>query len=111
MTRQITGFIHSQNICILIQNSIQYSAPEPRITLSYKDGVLCESDNGCGIPPEDLPHIFESFYRVDKARSRASGNSGLGLAIAKAVAERMQLTISAQSTLGEGTAISLQFKS
>ncbi len=112
-----TAVVHSsaeglkEILRILIQNSIQYSAPEPRITLSYKDGVLCESDNGCGIPPEDLPHIFESFYRVDKARSRASGNSGLGLAIAKAVAERMQLTISAQSTLGEGTAISLQFKS
>ncbi|HLY26264.1 MAG TPA: HAMP domain-containing sensor histidine kinase, partial [Aggregatilineales bacterium] len=60
-------------------------------------------DTGEGIPPEDLAHIFERFYRVDKSRTRSSGSSGLGLAIAKAWIESMGGSIGADSTPGQGS--------
>jgi signal transduction histidine kinase len=64
------------------------------------------SDTGEGIPAEDLPHVFERFYRVDKSRARATGGSGLGLTIAKRLIEAHGGTISVQSKLGEGSRFS-----
>ena len=64
------------------------------------------SDTGEGIPAEDLPHIFERFYRVDKSRARATGGSGLGLTIAKRLVEAHGGTITVQSKLGEGSRFS-----
>jgi len=64
------------------------------------------SDTGEGIPAEDLPHIFERFYRVDKSRARATGGSGLGLTIAKRLVEAHGGTIVVKSTLGEGSRFS-----
>ncbi len=64
------------------------------------------SDTGEGIPAEDLPHIFERFYRVDKSRARATGGSGLGLTIAKRLIEAHGGTIGVQSKLGEGSRFS-----
>jgi len=64
------------------------------------------SDTGEGIPAEDLPHIFERFYRVDKSRARATGGSGLGLTIAKRLIEAHGGTIAVQSKLGEGSRFS-----
>jgi signal transduction histidine kinase len=61
------------------------------------------SDNGIGISPEDLPYIFERFYRADKSRDRLSGGSGLGLTIAKAILESHKGSISVESELGKGT--------
>jgi signal transduction histidine kinase len=61
------------------------------------------SDNGVGIPLEDLPHIFERFYRVDKSRSRIQGKTGLGLAICKSIVEAQSGSIKAQSEPGKGT--------
>jgi signal transduction histidine kinase len=79
-----------------------------RITASHK-GKWVEasvSDTGEGIPAEDLPHIFERFYRVDKSRARATGGSGLGLTIAKRLIEAHGGTIVVQSKLGEGSRFS-----
>jgi len=64
------------------------------------------SDTGEGIPAEDLPHVFERFYRVDKSRARATGGSGLGLTIAKRLIEAHGGTILVQSKLGEGSRFS-----
>jgi signal transduction histidine kinase len=64
------------------------------------------SDTGEGIPAEDLPHVFERFYRVDKSRARATGGSGLGLTIAKRLIEAHGGTIVVQSKLGEGSRFS-----
>jgi two-component system OmpR family sensor kinase len=63
------------------------------------------SDTGPGIPPEDLPRIFDRFYRVDQARSRAEGGAGLGLSISRWIAEAHGGSISAESTSGGATFI------
>ncbi|MDP2233585.1 MAG: ATP-binding protein, partial [Actinomycetota bacterium] len=66
------------------------------------------SDSGIGIPTEDLPRIFERFYRVDRARTRDSGGTGLGLALVRHVVERSNGSIQVDSTLGEGTTFTLR---
>jgi signal transduction histidine kinase len=69
-----------------------------------RDEVCIEvSDTGPGIPEDDLPHIFERFYRVEKSRDRDRGGAGLGLAIAKTILELHDRTLEVESTVGEGT--------
>lgn len=91
----------------LISNAIQYNKPGGEIRISVQESqgraIIKVADTGIGISPEDLPHIFERFYRADKSRSRRNGHFGLGLAICKALVEGEQGTIVATSVLGQGS--------
>ena len=70
--------------------------------------MLTVSDTGIGIEAEDLPHIFERFYRADKARARESGGTGLGLSIAKWIAESHGGSLSVESQVGRGSTFVLR---
>lgn len=91
----------------LVDNAVKYGKEGGRVTLSGKvEGGACTVevvDDGPGIPPDELPRIFERFYRVDKGRSREMGGTGLGLSIARHVVESHGGTIRAESRLGIGT--------
>lgn len=92
----------------LLNNAVKYSKPPAKITilmrsLNEDEIELKISDQGIGIPEEDLEHIFKRFYTVDKARSRKLGGAGLGLSIVKTIIENHDGSISAKSKLGEGT--------
>jgi two-component system phosphate regulon sensor histidine kinase PhoR len=91
----------------LIDNAIKYTPPRGRIEAAVRfDGarlIVSVSDNGIGIPAEDLPRIFERFYRVDKSRSREMGGTGLGLAIVKHVALVHGGSVEVSSTPGQGS--------
>jgi two-component system phosphate regulon sensor histidine kinase PhoR len=92
----------------LLDNAVKFSHPggEVRIETGLTpDGRtrITITDTGIGIPSEDLPRIFERFYRVDKAHSREVGGTGLGLSIVKHVIERMNGTITVESQLGRGS--------
>ena len=97
----------------LIENAIQHSPPGSSIDLraETRGSEQCEvtiRDFGEGIPPKDLPHVFDRFYRADHSRSRGTGGYGLGLSIAKAIVERHQGSVSIESTLGVGTTVLVQ---
>ncbi len=102
-----------QIIFNLVENGIKYNTVGGTLRIQLmKDAdnaVLQVSDTGVGIPEDALGHVFERFYRVDKARARKSGGSGLGLAIARNMVERNQGTISVESTLGVGTTFTVTF--
>jgi two-component system phosphate regulon sensor histidine kinase PhoR len=96
----------------LLENAVAYSNPPRRIAISAsrRDGglELRVADNGIGIPPADLPHLFERFYRVDKGRSRGGGGTGLGLSIVKEMVQAHNGTVSVESELGKGTTVILR---
>ena len=73
------------------------------------NAVLKVRDTGVGVPPEAIGHLFERFYRVDKARSRKSGGSGLGLSIVRNMVERNGGSIQVESVVGEGSMFTLIF--
>ena len=97
----------------LVENAVRYTPPGGTVTIfSRLDGafiVLGVRDTGAGIPREHLPRIFERFYRVDAARSRAEGGTGLGLAIVKHLVEAHGGQVRAESELGRGTTVSMFF--
>lgn len=97
----------SQVVTNLLSNAIHFNhdGGEVHLKTNAENGTGCLSvrDTGVGIPPEDLPHIFERFYRVDKSRSRIQGKTGLGLAICKAIVEAHSGTIEVASIPGNGS--------
>jgi signal transduction histidine kinase len=101
-----------QAIVALVDNALKYTPQEGYVSLSLNvtDGfaIIKVSDTGTGISPEDLPHIFERFYRADRARPRDRGGSGLGLAIVQSIAQEHQGGIEVESTPGKGSTFLLK---
>jgi two-component system phosphate regulon sensor histidine kinase PhoR len=105
-----------QALLNLMANAIKFNLPggEVRVRAQNEKGgqvAIVIADTGVGIPSEDVPRIFERFYRVDKARSKQVGGTGLGLSIVKHVVERMKGAIRVESRLGRGTTFTLLFPS
>jgi signal transduction histidine kinase len=97
----------------LISNALKYSDTlgEIKVNVEKNNGkvAITINDNGIGIPKEDLPFIFERFYRVDKSRTRNTGGTGIGLAITKALVEAQNGTISVESIEGKGSSFIVEF--
>jgi len=103
----------SQVIVNLLSNALKYTQPGGAVQVEIKgkgngtktnDTVeIVIKDTGTGIPPEDLPYIFERFYRADKSRNRLTGGSGIGLTITKAIVDAHKGKIEVKSKVGEGT--------
>ena len=102
-----------QIIFNLIENGIKYNTKGGTLTVSLDrqdaHAIICIRDTGVGIPKDSLEHIFERFYRVDKARSRSTGGSGLGLSIVRNMVERNRGTIRVESESGIGTVFTIAF--
>ncbi|HPE15803.1 MAG TPA: HAMP domain-containing sensor histidine kinase [Oscillospiraceae bacterium] len=96
-----------QMFLIVLDNAVKFSPPGAAVELSLTEKTVSIRDHGCGIAEEDLPHIFDRFYKV-KSEENKSG-SGLGLAIARQIADRHNVAVSVTSRLGEGTEFRFQF--
>jgi signal transduction histidine kinase len=104
---------HLQQVVVnLVANAIKYTQEggevEMRVRRTTNAAVLEVSDNGVGIPDYALPHVFERFYRADKARSRESGGAGLGLAIVKAICTAHGAELKVSSREGQGSVFSVE---
>ncbi|CQR72005.1 Alkaline phosphatase synthesis sensor protein PhoR [Sporomusa ovata DSM 2662] len=103
----------TQLVLILLDNALKFTPAGGTITLSVGtvNNVLTLSiaDTGCGIPPEDLPYIWERFYKVDKSHTRITGGTGLGLAIAREIINLHGAAVDVASELGKGTVFTIQF--
>ena len=103
-----------QALRALVDNSLQYTPPDGRIDLTAACGPdtvqMTVRDTGIGIPPENIPNIFDRFYRVDRARTREkAGGSGLGLSIVQWIAQVHGGSVHVESTPGRGTSVTLYF--
>jgi len=101
-----------QAVVALLDNALKYTPHEGYVTLSLdcenNNAVVKVSDTGIGIPPEDVPHVFERFYRADRARTRNRGGNGLGLAIVQSIAREHQGNVEVESTPGNGSIFTLR---
>lgn len=101
-----------QLLYILLDNAIKYNKPEGKIRLDVRkikqDLQICVSDTGIGIPREEIPNIFERFYRVDKGRSRSCGGAGLGLSIASWIVKAHGGHMHVESELNQGTTVRIR---
>ncbi|WP_414562269.1 MULTISPECIES: sensor histidine kinase [unclassified Anabaena] len=101
-----------QAVMNLLSNACKYTPQggkvELRLFTEYGQVVIQVEDNGIGIPAEDLPHIFERFYRVDKQRTRSAGGFGLGLAIAQQIVAAHDGHLSVRSELGQGSLFQIE---
>lgn len=98
-----------QLLFILLDNALKYSTSSIELYVGYENNhvFFTVTDHGIGIPKEDIPHIFDRFYRVDKARNRETGGTGLGLAIAKRIVDSHSGNIDVVSKEGEGTSFTV----
>ena len=109
----ITGYrpYVEQIVLNIVSNAVKYTVPDGyvRLKADERDGYvrLTVEDNGAGIPEEDIPRIFERFYRVDKGRSREHGGTGLGLGLAREMARDAGGDITISSILGRGTIVTI----
>jgi two-component system sensor histidine kinase BaeS len=91
----------------LLANALQHTPAGGRVTVRARAGdgrvVVEVADTGAGIAPEDLPHLFERFYRADRARTRATGGTGLGLAIVRSLVQLHGGTVAVDSRPGAGS--------
>lgn len=96
----------------LVDNAIKYTGEGGKVEISVSpnngDAVLEVADSGVGIPSEAIGHVFERFYRVDKARSRQMGGAGLGLSIVKSICNAHQGRVSVESTEGKGSRFTVE---
>ncbi|MFH0962895.1 MAG: ATP-binding protein [Planctomycetota bacterium] len=104
---RINAVLLTQAVVNLIDNAIKYSAEGNDIEVAAEEQegavVVTVTDHGCGIAPEHLPHLFERFYRADKARSRKLGGTGLGLSIVKHIAQAHGGRVSVECAVGVGS--------
>jgi two-component system heavy metal sensor histidine kinase CusS len=100
-------------LLLLVDNAVKYTPAGGRITVSVghdpQGATLAVRDTGIGIPDSALPHVFERFYRADESRNRDAGGAGLGLSIAKWIAERHHASLEAESVLGQGSTFRVRF--
>ena len=96
----------------LLDNAFKYTPYEGSITLSltqeHDNALVTVQDTGIGISPEDMPHIFERFYRADRARTRNRGGSGLGLAIVQAIVQVHRGSVQVESMSGKGSIVTVR---
>ena len=101
-----------QLLFIVLDNARKYSDKPIDVFITKDTQVhIAITDYGVGIPAEEIPYLFDRFYRVDKDRNRKTGGTGLGLAIAKQLADLLNATISIDSTLNRGTTVTISMSS
>jgi signal transduction histidine kinase len=93
----------------LVDNAAKASGEGKTIELRAHENTISVTDQGIGIPEEEMQRIFEPFYRVDKSRSRKMGGAGLGLALVRKIADAHGAKIEVKSKVGKGTTISVIF--
>ncbi len=115
LTARVNPQLLEQALTNLIDNAVKYSSPDSPVRISIRraggasEGLeLAVRDRGIGIPPQDLPRVFERFYRVDRARSREQGGTGLGLAIVKHIVLAHGGSVRAESEPGAGSTFTIE---